>query len=255
MKPIYTLPLMFGILVTAGVPAWAADAPATLHWSQRVELSTNVSGLVQAVNANVGERVKKGQVLATLDDSGFRAQVAESQAVITRHKEEQQDAKRNLDRVEELYKRQVISTSELEAAQTRHARATAQLNEAQARLRRTHKVLGDATLRAPFDALVLARLAEPGQVVASQFQPQALFVIARAGEMIARAKVSLAQVDKMKVGEAVTVEVNKQGYNGKIKLLGLEPVGEKGDIGYPVEVLFQVKEVLRAGTPATIKFP
>jgi len=251
MKSINAAPL----LLVLALPAWAADMPATLHWSQRVELSTPVSGVVRTVYANVGARVAKGQPLASLDASGFQAHVAESQAVVARHKEEQQDAKRNLERMEELYKRQTLATAELEVAQTRHARATAQLNEAQAHQRRTQKVLSDATLRAPFDALVLVRQAEPGQIVASQLQPQILFVVARAGEMIARAKVSLAQIEKLKVGDAVTVEVNKQSYQGKIKLLGLEPVGEKGDVGYPVEALFPVKDVMRAGTPATLKLP
>ena len=251
MKPIYAMPLLCAFIT----PVWAADVPASLYWSQRVELATNVSGVVQSVSANVGERVKKGQVLATLDASGFQAQVAESQAVIARYKEDQLDAKRNLERLEELYKRQVLATAELEAGQTRLARVTAQLSESQAHLRRTQKTLGDATLRAPFDALVLARQVEPGQVVASQLQPPTLFVIARAGEMIARARVNLAQVEKLKIGDAVTVDVNQQSYNGKIKLLGLEPVGEKSDAGYPVEVLFPVKELLRAGAPALLKLP
>ena len=236
-------------------PTMAADVLAQLHWSQRVELSTNVSGVVQSVNANVGDRVKKGQVLAALDASAYQAQVAETKAVLARNQEEQLDAKRNLERVDELYKRTTISTSELEAAQSRHARAVAQTSAAQANVQRTQKTLSDATLRAPFDGLVLVRQAEPGQIVASQFQPQTLFVIARAGEMIARAKASLAQVEKLKVGDALTVEVNKQSYSGKIKTLGLEPIGEKGDVGYPVDVLIATKEVLRAGTPAVVKLP
>lgn len=251
MRSIYALLLMS----VAAMPAWAADAPAVLHWSQRVELSTPVSGVVQTVQANVGDRVKKGQVLVTLDAVAFQASVAEAQAAMMRVKEEEIDAKRNLDRVQELYNRTVISTSELEQAQTRHARAKAGLNEAQARLTRTQKSLGDATLRAPFDALVLARQVEPGQTVASQFQPQTLFVLARANEMIARAKVSLAQVEKMKAGDAVTVQVNQQSYSGKIKTLGLEPSGEKHEAGYWLDVLFAVKETLRAGTPAVVKLP
>lgn len=245
-----------GLLVSVVMPAaWAADAPAVLQWSQRVELSTPVSGVVQTVQANVGDRVKKGQVLLTLDAATYQANVAETQAVVSRAKEEEVDAKRNLDRVQELFNRTVISTSELEQAQTRHVRAKAGVMEAQARLTRTQKGLGDATLRAPFDALVLARQVEPGQTVASQLQPQTLFVLARANEMIARAKVSLAQVEKMKAGDAVTVQVNQQSYNGKVKTLGLEPVGEKNETGYLLDVLFPVKDVLRAGTPAVVKLP
>lgn len=235
--------------------SWAADTTATLQWSQRVELSMPVSGVVQTVHANAGERVKKGQALLTLDATSYQAGVAESQAVLARHKEEEQDAKRNMDRVQELYNRTVISTSELEQAQTRLTRAKAGVSESQAHLASRQKGLGDATLRAPFDALVIARSVEPGQTVASQFQPQTLFVLARANEMIARAKVSLVQVEKMKMGDAVTVQVNQQSYSGKIKTLGLEPVGEKNDAGYVLDVLFAVKETLRAGTPAVVKLP
>lgn len=251
MRSCLLMVMSFGIFTSS----WAADVPSTLHWSQRVELSMPVSGVVRAVHANAGERVKKGQVLLTLDAAAYQAGVAESQAEWARNKEEELDAKRNLDRVQELYNRTVISTSELEQAQTRLVRAKAGLNESQARLARTRKSLGDATLRAPFDALIIARHAEPGQAVASQLQPQTLFVLARANEMIARATVSLAQVEKMKVGDAVTVQVNQQSYSGKIKALGLEPVGEKHDAGYWLDVLFAVKETLRAGAPAVVKLP
>ena len=251
MRHLYALPLM----MACSVPAWAADVPAVLQWSQRVVLSTPVSGVVQSVQANVGERVKQRQVLAVLDATVYQAGVAESQANIARAKVEEQDAKRNLDRVQELYKRTVISTSELETAQTRHARAVAQLNQAQAHLKSTQKSLGGATLRAPFDALILVRQVEPGQTVVSQFQPQTLFVVARAGEMIAQAKVNLAQIEKLKTGATVTVEVNHQSYSGKIKTLGLEPVDEKNAAGYAVDVLFAVQEVLRAGMPATVRLP
>lgn len=251
MRCCLLIVMSFGIFTSS----WAADVPSTLQWSQRVALSMPVSGVVRAVHTDVGERVKKGQVLLTLDAAAYQSGVAESQAELARHKEEEQDAKRNLDRVQELYNRTVISTSELEQAQTRLVRAKAGLNEAQARLTRTQKSLGDATLRAPFDALVIARTVEPGQTVASQFQPQTLLVLARANEMIARAKVSLAQVEKMKVGDAVTVQVNQQSYSGKIKTLGLEPVGEKNEAGYLLDVLFAVKDILRAGTPAVVKLP
>lgn len=245
------------ILMWVGLfsPAWATDVPGTLQWSQRVELSTPVSGVVRAVHANVGDRVKKGQVLLSLDAAANQAGVAESKAEIARHQEEAQDAKRNLDRVQELYNRTIISTSELEQAQTRYVRANAGVSESKARLTRSQVALADLTLRAPFEALVVVRQVEPGQAVASQFQPQTLFVLARANEMLARANVSLVQVEKLKIGDAVTVQVNQQNYSGKIKLLGLEPAIAKNDNSYPVDVLFTVKDLLRAGTPATLKLP
>lgn len=236
-------------------PAWAADVAGTLQWSQRVDLSTPVSGTVRTVAVDIGDRVKKGQTLLSLDATAYSAGVNESQAAIARAKEEELDSKRNLDRTQELYNRTVISTSELEAAQTRHARAKALLAEKQAQLARSRQALGDATLRAPFDALVLARHVEPGQTVASGLAPQPLLTVAKAGEMIARAHVSLAQIEKLKPGDPVIVAVGTQSYNGKIKTLGLEPVADKSGAGYVVDVLLPIRDMLRAGTPVTLRLP
>ena len=92
---------------------WAAEVQATLQWSQRVELSTPVSGVVQAVNVEVGDTVKRGQVLLTLDSTAYQARVAENQSELTRLNAEAEEAKRDLDRVQELYARTVVATAEL----------------------------------------------------------------------------------------------------------------------------------------------
>jgi RND family efflux transporter MFP subunit len=239
-----------GVIVT---PAAAADLPATLPWSQRVELAAPASGVVQAVRVNIGDRVKKGQVLVTLDAAAYSAGVAEAKAEVARAEEEARDAKRNLDRVQELYDRTVIALTELEQAQLRQVQAKTQLDRAKAKLAANQKQLRDAAVRAPFDGVVLVRQVEPGQAVASQLQPQPLIVLARSGEMLARAKASLAQVEKLKPGQTVSVEVAQKSYSGKIGTLGLEPVGDKGE--YLVEVVFPVQEALRAGAPATLKLP
>ena len=246
----------FSVLaVTAAMaaPAMATDLPATLQWSQRVELAAPVSGVVQKVYVDVGDRVKKGQVLVALDATAYSAGGAEAKAEVAHAQEEGRDAKRNLDRVQELYNRTVISMTELEQAQLRNVRAQSQLQEAQAKLTTNQKKLSDAAVRAPFDGVVLARQVESGQAVASQLQPQPLIVIARAGEMVARARASLAQVDQFKAGQAATVAVGQKSYSGKIRTLGLEPVAGKDE--YLVDVLFPVREVLRAGTPATVRIP
>lgn len=246
------LHIWFGAALIAA-PAMAADLPATLQWSQRVELGAAASGVVQAVHANVGDRVKKGQVLVALEPGTYNAGVAEAKAEVVRAEDEARDAKRNLARVQELYDRTVIALTELEQAQVRDVRAKSQVDGAKAKLAASQQQLRDATVRAPFDALVLARQVEPGQAVASQLQPQSLIVVARAGEMVARGRATLAQIDKLKSGQAVSVEVGQKSYSGKVKALGLEPVGDKGE--YVVEVVFPVQETLRAGTPAVIKLP
>lgn len=247
--------LCMGALALISQAAWAAEVPAVLAWSQRVGLSTPVSGVVQTVAARVGQRVRKGQVLLALDLGRYRAKVAESRAGLARARAEVADAKRNLDRVQELYNRTVISTSELDQAKLRHARAGAMLGEAEGRLALDRKNLADAVLRAPFDGVVVARQAEPGQAVAARLEPRTLLVLAKSGEMLARARVSEEQIARFKVGQAVTVTVAGKDYAGRIETLGLEPAPDHGKVAYPVDVVFPVREQLRAGMSATLKLP
>jgi RND family efflux transporter MFP subunit len=234
---------------------WAADVPATLQWSQRVELSTPVSGVVKAVNVEVGDQVKKGQVLLSLDSTTYRASVAENQSEITRLKAEAEEAKRDLDRVQELYQRTIVSTTDLDQAKLRSVKSLSMLAEARARLRQNQKMLDDTSLRAPFDAVVILRQAEPGLSVAIGLQPQMLLTLARSGEMIARMQLPSPQIDNLKTGQTVTVSVAGTSYTGKIKTLGLEPIQTKEGSVYPVDVLFPNKRPLRAGMPAVVKLP
>lgn len=242
-----------GILWAAATAALAADVAATLGWSQRVELSPRVSGIVREVGVNAGDKVKKGQLLLALDATVYQAEVAEGRAAVAGRSEEAAEARRDFARVQELYDRTVIATSELDQAKLRHVRAKAQLDGAQARLKAAQKNLADSQLRAPFEAVVVTRLAEPGQHVAVGLQPQPLLVVAKAGEMTARFKVSADQIGTLRPGQAVTVLVGKREYPASLRNLGLEPV--KDGASYEADAVFAVTELLRAGMAATVRLP
>lgn len=247
--------MMAGVIWGVAAVAMAADFPATLQWSQRVELSPRVSGIVRQVEVNAGDGVRKGQPLLALDDALYAARVAESRAAVARCAEEVADAKRELGRTQELYDRTVIATSELDQAKLRLARSRAQLDAAQSRLKAEQKNLADSRLLAPFDAVVVARLAEPGQYAAVGLQPQPLLVLARAGEMLARFRIPVDRIGAYKVGQAATVIVGKQEFPARLRTLGMEPVKDKDGAGYEAEVVFEAKEMLRAGVPATVRLP
>jgi len=234
---------------------WAADEPAVLQWSHRVELSAPVSGVVRAVNVDVGDQVRKGQVLLALDGAIYQARVAETQAAITRLLAEAAEAGRDLVRVQELYARTVVATADLDQARLRNTRAESMLDEARANLRQSQKVLDDTLVRAPYDAVVIMRQVEPGMSVASTLQAQMLLVLAKSGEMIARVYLSASQIEKLKVGQPLTVAAGGKNYAGKIKSLGLEPVKVKEGMAYQVDVEFPSKEQMRAGLAAVVKLP
>jgi len=248
------LSVWFSLLVTfTAFPSAAADVEAQVQWSRRTELTTPVSGVVASVAINAGERAAKGQLLLALDDAPFRAAVQEAEALLVRRKSERDEAARDAKQAQELYDRTVLSTIELDNAKMKLTRADAGYKEAAAALDRARYRLRVSALRAPFDAVVLSRHAEPGQSVAAEFKPPVLLVIAAAGEYLAQARVAAERVSELKLGQALSVVAGGKTYAAKIKAIAHEPAGGKEP--YVLEAVFTAPEVLHAGQPARIQLP
>lgn len=228
----------------------AAEYPALLDWSGRVTLTLPVSGVLESVAARAGQSVRKGELLASLNPALFKAAVAEARADMDRLSEEQADATRDLERVRELYARTVASTTELDAARLRHARASSGLAAAQARVERARQLLADAELRAPFDALVLRRHAEPGLVITSQCQPAAVLTVARADQLLARARLDATQARALKPGDAVEVMLAESSLHSQV---GGISAGD--DQHYEIEVAIPRIPGLMPGDSVRLRLP
>lgn len=240
----------WGWLALVLLPAQAAEYAGVLEWSQRAELSLPVSGVVASVHVGPGQTVQAGQALLRLDLTPFKAQVMELRAEVDLHAEELADAKRELDRAQELYARTVTSTTELDAAKLRHARAAAGHAAAQARLERARWQLAQAELLAPFNAIVLARRAEPGMSVAAQCQPPVLVSLARADEILARVRLSARQATGVRPGTRAEVVVAGTTHAGVVRSLTHEGGGEAP---YTLDVVIPRKEEMVAGLPAQVR--
>lgn len=231
---------------------YAADIPANLQWAGRVEIGPRVSGIVKTVHAKVGEHVKKGHILLVLDNQIYQARTSGAAAVVARRELEVADAKLNLARIQELYDRTVSSTSELDEAKLKLGRAESALKEARAELAIQSKNVSDSLVRAPFDAIVVARLAEPGQNVVVSMNPQPVFVLARSNEMLARAHLPSAQTKGLRMGQPLSVIIDNKSYNGKLANMVYDP-GNKDSV--TIDVQFPTTEIFTAGMPAVIRLP
>jgi len=244
------------LLALAPGLAVAAEFPATVTWSQRVELGVPVSGTVSKVAVRAGERVGAGATLLELDEVPFRARLERAQAAVARTREEQRAAADDLKRAEELFAREVLATVEVDRARVEARRTDARLREAQAEAELARHELQQSKIQAPFDAWILARQAEAGQSVVTGLQAPVLLVVARAGEYLARARVPVQVAQQLADGAAATVVVGATRYAGTVAAVGLEPVagGERPQCA--VEGRFMdAGKVVRAGTPAQVVLP
>lgn len=242
-----------GILLLS-LPTFAQEVDATLQWVRTVPLSTAVSGVVDRVNVNKGERVRDGQVLMNLVSDTFQAEVLAQKAMLKKSENNNNEAQRELQRTQELYDRTLLSDHDLQLAKIQDDAATAELQTARAMLVKTEQDYYYSVVRAPFDAWIVQRNVQPGQVVIVNLQASPLLVLAEAGRMLARSVVKGGTVSGIRPGQKASVTVAGKNYTGKISFVAMQPVKPDAD-EYAVEVVFSTgKSVLRVGQSARVKF-
>lgn len=141
------------------------DVSATVLTSRDVVLSARVEGTVERM-AELGQRVRKGAVVARLDPELARAGLARAEANLQAAKAQLALAQQTHDRQKPLFEREVISALEFEELASRLRQAEAQVAQAEAQSRQAREELARTRIRAPFAGTVEARYVEVGEQVA-----------------------------------------------------------------------------------------
>jgi RND family efflux transporter MFP subunit len=155
------------------------DASGFVTARRQATVSAKITGKVAEVLIEEGMRVEAGAVLARLDDTEARAQLALARAELaaaTSQLAEIQSrlaqAERDAARQQELFRRELVSAQSMEAAgaerdtlRARLAAAREQVNVAEESVRVARVQLDNTVIRAPFAGMVVAKAAQPGEII------------------------------------------------------------------------------------------
>jgi RND family efflux transporter MFP subunit len=175
-------------LATAPVEYRQADdiysADGTVEAVKQTTVAAQISGRVVEIRFDVGDRVKKGEVIVRIDErevsdalAGSRAQLAQAQATLA-------NAKAVHGRTRELFDQKFVSQAALDKALADYRAAQAQLEGAAAAVSQAGTVRSFATVTAPYSGVVAARHVElgetvqPGRPLMTGFDPEDMRVVA-----------------------------------------------------------------------------
>lgn len=188
-----------------------------------VKVSTETTGIVRKVNVDSNAIIKKGDILAELDEVGLKAQVERSRATLAMQVANVQvaeatvtEAEQAANRSDTLKRKGLSPAQDAESANAALSRAKgsldaakAQVLVAQADLAQREDDLSKAAIAAPIDGMVLERNVEPGQTVISTSAATNLFTIAEdISQMNVEANVDEADIGTVKEGQAATFTVD-----------------------------------------------
>jgi multidrug efflux system membrane fusion protein len=178
--------------------------PGEVRARYEPELGFRIAGKISQRKVDVGDRVSKGDVLATLDTDDVNLQLDAARARFASAQADHKLARTELDRHQALLERQVISRSQYDAVESRFDAAQAQLRQARAHRNVARNQTDYATLQAPQDGVIAQRRAEAGQVVAAG---QPVFVLAVDGDREVRIDLPEQDVGRFVIGMPVAIEL------------------------------------------------
>jgi len=216
----------------AAVEVGVADLESVLRISgnlvpqTRVAVMSKLPGTLSQVRVNLGDRVRAGQVVATLDQRDIDAQIDAAVATVNVAHAGLEAAEAALanasleyERAQNLFDRGALPRQRLEAAETGRRAGAAQrdlakasLAQAEAALRRAREIQRDATLTAPVAGAIVERNYDPGSLVGPGDKP--VVVVADLRVMTLQAGVSELEAGRLRVG--MPARVTTQAHPGQV---------------------------------------
>ena len=257
--------------ISKGDIVQSITASGTVNAVTTVLVGTQVSGTIKNILVDFNSQVKKGQLIAQIDTAIFDAQVAQARANVMSAKANVEkavvalaDAKRTLGRQKELFARNLIARSDVDAAETAYDTAGTQVSAAKAQQSQTEAALhiAETNLRytsivSPVNGIVVSRNVDTGQTVAASFQTPTLFNIAQdLTKMQIDSSVAEADIGKIQVGQPVEFTVDAypdSPFQGKVSEIRNAPINVQNVVTYDVVVKVENPELkLKPGMTANV---
>ncbi|MGV8939246.1 MAG: efflux RND transporter periplasmic adaptor subunit [Allorhizobium sp.] len=148
-------------------PAARLTLPGTIEARIKTEFSFRILGRIIARNVNIGDLVKKGDVLAAIDPLAVELAVKSAQSDLANSEAQLANALTNEERQRTLFEKQSAAKATYESAQQELKTAEAAVAKSKANLNKANEQLGYSRLLAEFDGVVTSTSAQVGQVVSA----------------------------------------------------------------------------------------
>lgn len=216
-------------------------------------LSTRIMGYVKEVHVKVGDKIKKGQLLVSINSADLIAKGAQVNAGISEANIAYQNAKNDFNRFTELFNENSASRKELDDITAHYNMAKARLESAKQMKNEINAQLSYTNIKAPFSGIVTNKLVNKGNMTNPGVP---LLEIEAPGSYQVVTMVSEANISQIKMGSEVTVEVRSLSKTLIGKVVEVSTSSKNTGGQYLVKVSLEPKEVkILSGMYATAQFP
>ncbi len=239
--------------VASGSDSKFISASGTLESEKRAVISTRMMGYINDLKVSTGQKVRKGQLLVSINNDDLRAKKSQADAGIMQAQAGYNSAKKDFERFTALFKQQSASQKELDNVTTQFQMAEAGLNAAKAMRNEVMAQFAYSNITAPFDGTVTETFVKAG-TMANPGAP--LLTIEGGGEL--QAVVSISESDILKIKNGTSADIKLKSSNevikGKVTEISSSSQGSSGQ--YSVKLaLDSKKDAALSGMFVNVIFP
>ena len=226
--------------ITHGDLRQVVSATGEIRPVNTVNVGSQVSGTIDNLYVDFNSKVKKGDMLLTIEPSVLQASVDEAKASLDSAISQRNFTKSEYERNKMLYQSDMIARAEMEQSQTQYEQSEQSVKRAQSQYDRAVTNLGYAKITSPVDGTVISRKVDVGQTVAASFQTPDLFEIAEdLTKMQIETAVSEADIGVIKEGQVVSFTVDAyptETFQGIVRQIRLSPTTTSNVVVYTVVI-------------------
>ncbi|MEM6811429.1 MAG: efflux RND transporter periplasmic adaptor subunit [Pseudomonadota bacterium] len=242
------------VIVESGSGIFKRSFSGTLQSSNQTSYSFKVSGTIESIPVEVGQAVKKNEVIAVLDPSTYELETQRARASLVEAQSQLRSAKAEYERTKKLYEAGNSSRSDLDNARAASETAAASTQAANKSLQIAQKDLSDTKLRSKADCQIASIPGDSGENVSAGTE----VITATCGEGLeVKLDIPESAISSIKKDMPVTVSFSAlpdKTYQGIVKEVGVAAVN--GGTTFPVDVLIvdEDKTALKSGLSANVTF-
>lgn len=215
-------------------------ATGTIEPVTKVEVGTQVSGIISKIFVDYNSIVHKGQVIAELDKTNLVSELASAKSNLSNAQSELNYQKANYERYKTLYDKGLVSTNDFESARLSYLQSQQQVNIQKQAVMKAQTNLGYATITSPIDGVILSREVEEGQTVAAAMSTPTLFYIAQdLTDMRVIADIDEADIGGVLEGQRVSFTVDAYPddvFEGRVTQVRQNATTESNVVTYEVVI-------------------
>jgi len=185
-------------------PIWY-EAIGTIRSQTQATVAAQVTGRVVAVNADTGQSVEKGFLLARLDDQEFTARLQQARGALDAARAEGDRAKADNARIQQLFRDEAATLQQREGVEAREKQARAGVMSAEQKVREAEVSSGYTQVGSPITGVVAKREVEPGDLA---WPGKPLFVIQHQEDLRLESSVREGLIGEITVGQSVQVHIS-----------------------------------------------